>query len=80
MSQALLDAAGPAGTIQVSFRIFPDHAEVDVLRSHPTLGSNPAIESMVSWLASESAEAAATADTPGARSPTGCPARCAGRD
>ena len=33
VSQALLDAAGPTGTIQVSFRIFPDHAEVDVLRS-----------------------------------------------
>jgi len=33
VSQALLEAAGPTGTIQVSFRIFPDHAEVDVLRS-----------------------------------------------
>jgi hypothetical protein len=38
VSQALLDAAGPTGTIQVSFRIFPDHAEVDVLRSHPDRG------------------------------------------
>jgi hypothetical protein len=28
-------AAGPTGTIQVSFRILPDHAEVDVLRSAP---------------------------------------------
>jgi hypothetical protein len=35
VSQALLDAAGPTGTIQVSFRIFPDHVEVDVLRSYP---------------------------------------------
>jgi hypothetical protein len=35
VSDALLEAAGPTGTIQVSFRIFPDHAEVDVLRSHP---------------------------------------------
>jgi Helix-turn-helix len=34
VSEALLEAAGPTGTIQVSFRIFPDHAEVDVLRSH----------------------------------------------
>jgi hypothetical protein len=33
VSQALLEAAGPTGTIQVSFRIFPDHAEVDVLKS-----------------------------------------------
>jgi hypothetical protein len=42
VSQALLDAAGPTGTIQVSFRIFPDHAEVDVLRSHPDRGGPPA--------------------------------------
>jgi hypothetical protein len=41
VSAALLDAAGPTGTIQVSFRIFPDHAEVDVLRSHPGLGTGP---------------------------------------
>lgn len=32
--RALLDAAGPSGTIQVSFRIFPEHVEVDVLHSH----------------------------------------------
>ena len=35
VSQALLDAAGPTGAINVSFRIFPDHVEVDVLRSGP---------------------------------------------
>ena len=35
VSQALLDAAGPTGTIVVSFRIFLDHVEVDVLRSEP---------------------------------------------
>jgi helix-turn-helix protein len=35
VAQALLEAAGPTGTIQVSFRIYPDHAEVDVLRSDP---------------------------------------------
>jgi hypothetical protein len=39
VAQALLDAAGPTGTIQVSFRIFPDHVEVDVLKSDPALGS-----------------------------------------
>jgi len=44
VSRALLDAAGPVGRIQVSFRIFPDHMEVDVLRSdgvpaEPTLGA-----------------------------------------
>ena len=37
VSQALLDAAGPTGAINVSFRIFPDHVEVDVLRSGPAL-------------------------------------------
>src|SRR4051794_21898272 len=42
VSQALLDAAGPTGTIQVSFRIFPDHAEVDVLRSHTGLAETTA--------------------------------------
>jgi DNA-binding transcriptional regulator YiaG len=31
--RALLDAAGPTGTIQVSFRIFPEHVEIDVLHS-----------------------------------------------
>lgn len=31
--QALLDAAGATGSIQVSFRLFPDHVEVDVLHS-----------------------------------------------
>jgi DNA-binding XRE family transcriptional regulator len=31
--RALLDAAGPSGTIQVAFRIFPEHVEVDVLHS-----------------------------------------------
>ena len=51
VSRALLDAAGPTGAIQVSFRIFPDHAEVDVLRSQP----GPESESFVSWLASAGA-------------------------
>jgi hypothetical protein len=36
VNQALLDAAGPTGTIQVSFRIFPEHVEVDVLNSEPS--------------------------------------------
>jgi hypothetical protein len=50
VSQALLDAAGPTGTIQVSFRIYPDHAEVDVLRSHPTLGPEADVEALVPTL------------------------------
>ena len=31
--RALLDAAGPEGSIQVAFRMFPEHVEVDVLHS-----------------------------------------------
>jgi hypothetical protein len=35
--RALLDAAGPTGAIQVSFRIFPEHVEVDVLHSNDSV-------------------------------------------
>ena len=31
--RALLDAAGPTGSVQVAFRIFPEHVEVNVLHS-----------------------------------------------
>jgi DNA-binding XRE family transcriptional regulator len=44
--RALLDAAGPTGTIQISFRIFPEHVEVDVLHSHPGLVEEPPLERM----------------------------------
>jgi DNA-binding XRE family transcriptional regulator len=37
--RALLDAAGPSGSIQVAFRIFPDHVEVDVLHSDTAIPS-----------------------------------------
>jgi DNA-binding XRE family transcriptional regulator len=47
--RALLDAAGPTGSIQVAFRIFPEHVEVDVLHSDSQIqagllpnGVNPA--------------------------------------
>lgn len=46
--RALLDAAGPTGSIQVAFRIFPEHVEVDVLHSdtqitgHTAPGMHPA--------------------------------------
>ena len=41
--RALLDAAGPTGSIQVAFRIFPEHVEVDVLHSdRPILVRAPA--------------------------------------
>jgi hypothetical protein len=37
--RALLDAAGPAGSIQVAFRIFPEHVEIDVLHSDTAIQS-----------------------------------------
>ncbi|HTP14471.1 MAG TPA: helix-turn-helix domain-containing protein [Streptosporangiaceae bacterium] len=37
--RALLDAAGPTGSIQVAFRIFPEHVEVDVLHSDTAIPS-----------------------------------------
>jgi DNA-binding XRE family transcriptional regulator len=36
--RALLDAAGPTGSIHVAFRIFPEHVEVDVLHSDTPVG------------------------------------------
>jgi hypothetical protein len=42
VSRALLEAAGPTGAISVSFRIFPDHVEVDVLRSGIMPGASAA--------------------------------------
>jgi Helix-turn-helix len=50
VSQALLDAAGPTGAINVSFRIFPDHVEVDVLRSGPALWTPSGLDSLTSFL------------------------------
>ncbi|MGH3171701.1 MAG: helix-turn-helix domain-containing protein [Trebonia sp.] len=50
VSQALLEAAGPTGAINVSFRIFPDHVEVDVLKSSPTLGSTAGLNALSSLL------------------------------
>ncbi len=40
--RALLDAAGPSGSIQVAFRIFPEHVEVDVLHSELSAGPHGA--------------------------------------
>jgi hypothetical protein len=50
VSQALLEAAGPTGAISVSFRIFPDHVEVDVLRSSPQLESPRGLDAFTSFL------------------------------
>ena len=63
VSQALLEAAGPTGAISVSFRIFPDHVEVDVLRSGPQFPSAPGIDALTSLL--RSPEVAGSARAPG---------------
>ena len=82
--RALLDAAGPTGAIQVSFRIFPEHVEVDVLHSNqpPAEVASPA-----RWAAGRPpSRPVPRRPGPGRerprgrpRSRTGCPPRCAAR-
>jgi DNA-binding XRE family transcriptional regulator len=64
--RALLDAAGPTGTIQVSFRIYPEEVEVDVLRSDPRLGTQPSPRTLMASmpLAGRSAEPLRPAEQP----------------
>jgi len=50
VAAALLEAAGPTGAINVSFRIFPDHVEVDVLRSGAQIGSPAGLDALTSLL------------------------------
>jgi hypothetical protein len=61
VSQALLDAAGPTGAINVSFRIFPDHVEVDVLRSGPAMWTPTGLNSLTSFLRADEPAAAVRA-------------------
>jgi hypothetical protein len=65
VSRALLEAAGPTGAINVSFRIFPDHVEVDVLRSGAGIGSATGLDALTSLLRAD--ELAGT--PPGSRPP-----------
>jgi hypothetical protein len=58
VSRALLEAAGPTGAISVSFRIFPDHVEVDVLKSGAQIGATAGIDALTSLLRSGEARAA----------------------
>jgi Helix-turn-helix len=53
VSRALLEAAGPTGAINVSFRIFPDHVEVDVLRSGAQIGTPAGLDALTSLLKSQ---------------------------
>jgi DNA-binding transcriptional regulator YiaG len=65
VSQALLEAAGPTGAINVSFRIFPDHVEVDVLRSGAQIATPAGVDALTSLLRSRETAAAGT-DEPAA--------------
>jgi Helix-turn-helix len=73
VAHALLEAAGPTGAINVSFRIFPDHVEVDVLRSGAQVNSAAGLDALASLLKSQAAdmEAAATGRDTGAGEPNG---------
>jgi Helix-turn-helix len=68
VAQALLEAAGPTGAINVSFRIFPDHVEVDVLRSGAQVGTAAGLDALTSLLKADAlamGEAATSRDGPG---------------
>jgi len=68
VAQALLEAAGPTGAINISFRIFPDHVEVDVLRSGAQVGSAAGLDALTSLLRADAmAMGEAAASRGGAR-------------
>ena len=56
VSRALLEAAGPTGAISVSFRIFPDHVEVDVLKSGAQIAAPAGIDALTSLLQAHAAD------------------------
>jgi DNA-binding XRE family transcriptional regulator len=79
--RALLDAAGPTGYIQVAFRIFPEHVEVDVLHSDnqvPPLaapnGGRPAVAADRAMAADAAVASAPTLPGPAAIGGGGAPA------
>jgi hypothetical protein len=67
VSHALLEAAGPTGAINISFRIFPDHVEVDVLRSGAQVATAAGLDALTSLLRADAmamGEAAASRNGP----------------
>ena len=56
VAHALLEAAGPSGASNVSFRIFPDHVEVDVLRSGAQVNSAAGLDALATLLKSQAAD------------------------
>jgi DNA-binding XRE family transcriptional regulator len=63
--RALLDAAGPTGSIQVAFRIFPEHVEVDVLHSDTAIQPPTVPGPPVSVVQAAPAAASAQSGQPG---------------
>ena len=63
--RALLDAAGPTGSINVAFRIFPEHVEVDVLHSDSLLPQTAGLRRADGQSAAGQAQAAASPAQPG---------------
>jgi hypothetical protein len=61
VAHALLEAAGPTGAINVSFRIFPDHVEVDVLRSGAQVGTAAGLDALASLLKNQAMDMEAAA-------------------
>ena len=61
VAHALLEAAGPSGAINVSFRIFPDHVEVGVLRSGAQVSSPAGIDALASLLKNQASDMKAAA-------------------
>jgi DNA-binding XRE family transcriptional regulator len=72
--RALLDAAGPSGSIQVAFRIFPEHVEVDVLHSDIQPPASPGGDGAGPGVTADgAASAAATAADPSQLTPGSFP-------
>jgi hypothetical protein len=67
VSRALLEAAGPTGAISVSFRIFPDHVEVDVLKSGAQLGAAAGLDALTSLMRAHDAAGAIRAPLAGSQ-------------
>jgi len=67
VSRALLEAAGPTGAISVSFRIFPDHVEVDVLKSGAQMGAASGLDALASLMRAHDAAGAIRAPVGGSQ-------------
>jgi hypothetical protein len=78
VSRALLEAAGPTGAISVSFRIFPDHVEVDVLKSGAQIGAAAGLDALTSLMRAH--EAASREQAPAAGNSAGEVPAAAGRN